>query len=242
MVHAYLMYGYPTQTVQETVDSLEMVRQLFEMGVLQSGFWHQFAMTAHSPVGQNPQEFGVTPVLQEIQFANNDVDFIDKTGIDHGKFAFGLKKSLFNYMHSINFDLPLQEWFDFKIPRTTIHPDYIHDCLLNEEEFSFKANSKVIFTENNALVNHIIKTKKGNSWKLTQLTFHLKTNIVKIDLDREKAYWLLKVMEENSIEKAHRLTLQHLKSNFEDHFEDFELFWFSKPLKQLKENGIILIL
>src|SRR5690606_16518363 len=30
MVHAYLMYGYPTQTVQETVDSLEMVRQLFE--------------------------------------------------------------------------------------------------------------------------------------------------------------------------------------------------------------------
>jgi radical SAM superfamily enzyme len=24
MVHCYLMYGYPTQTVQETVDSLEM--------------------------------------------------------------------------------------------------------------------------------------------------------------------------------------------------------------------------
>lgn len=117
MVHAYLMYGYPTQTVQETVDSLEMVRQLFEMGVLQSGFWHQFAMTAHSPVGQNPQEFGVTPVLQEIKFANNDVDFIDKTGIDHGKFGFGLKKSLFNYMHGINFDLPLQEWFDLKFQK-----------------------------------------------------------------------------------------------------------------------------
>jgi radical SAM superfamily enzyme YgiQ (UPF0313 family) len=50
MVHCYLMYGYPTQTVQETVDSLEMVRQLFEAGVLQSGFWHQFAMTAHSPL------------------------------------------------------------------------------------------------------------------------------------------------------------------------------------------------
>jgi hypothetical protein len=26
------MYGYPTQTVQETIDSLEMVRQLFEVG------------------------------------------------------------------------------------------------------------------------------------------------------------------------------------------------------------------
>jgi hypothetical protein len=30
MVHCYLMYGYPTQTVQETVDSLEMVRQLLK--------------------------------------------------------------------------------------------------------------------------------------------------------------------------------------------------------------------
>ena len=29
MVHAYLMYGFPTQTDQETIDSLEMVRQLF---------------------------------------------------------------------------------------------------------------------------------------------------------------------------------------------------------------------
>ena len=242
MVHAYLMYGYPTQTVQETVDSLEMVRQLFEMGVLQSGFWHQFAMTAHSPVGQNPQEFGVMPVLQEIHFANNDVDFIDKTGIDHGKFGFGLKKSLYNYMHGINFDLPLQEWFDFKIPRTTIHPDYIHDCLVNEEEFSFKANSKVIFTGNNALTNHIVKTKKGNSWNVTQLTFHLKTNIVKIELDQAKAQWLLEIISAYSIENPGKLTLQQLKDLYENNFEDFELFWFSKPVQQLKENGIILSL
>ena len=55
LVHAYLMYGYPTQTIQETVDSLEMVRQLFEAGILQSGFWHQFALTAHSPIGLNPE-------------------------------------------------------------------------------------------------------------------------------------------------------------------------------------------
>ena len=49
MVHSYLMYGYPTQTEQETIDSLEMVRQLFELGIIQSGFWHQFALTTHSP-------------------------------------------------------------------------------------------------------------------------------------------------------------------------------------------------
>ncbi|RZJ70156.1 MAG: radical SAM protein, partial [Flavobacterium sp.] len=102
MVHAYLMYGYPTQTVQETVDSLEMVRQLFEAGVLQSGFWHQFAMTAHSPVGLYPEKFGVIKETEEIgTFANNDINYTDKTGIDHNKFSYGLKKSLFNFMHGI---------------------------------------------------------------------------------------------------------------------------------------------
>ena len=125
MVHAYLMYGYPTQTVQETIDSLEMVRQLFELGVLQSGFWHQFAMTAHSPVGMFPEEFGVIPEQNEITFANNDINFKDKTGINHDKFSFGLKKSLFNYMHGICFDYDLQDWFEFKIPKTKIQPNFI---------------------------------------------------------------------------------------------------------------------
>lgn len=242
MVHAYLMYGYPTQTVQETVDSLEMVRQLFEMGILQSGFWHQFAMTAHSPVGINPEEFGVTPIKQEIKFANNDIDFTDKTGIDHSQFSFGLKKSLFNYMHGINFEIPLQDWFDFKIPKTTIHPDYIHDCLLEDENFIFKGNSKLIFLDKNVIAKDIIKTKKGNSWELKQITFHLKTNIVKIELDKDKADWLIKILEENSIENPKKITLQQLKNHFEEQFEDFELFWFSKPIQQLKENGIILSL
>ncbi|MDV7696068.1 radical SAM protein [Chryseobacterium soli] len=242
MVHAYLMYGYPTQTIQETVDSLEMIRQLFEMGVLQSGFWHQFAMTAHSPVGLKPEEFGVVPIKQEILFANNDIDFTDTTGIDHNKFSFGLKKSLFNYMHGINFEIPLQDWFDFKIPKTTIHPDYIHDCLLEDENFTFKGNSKVIFLSKNVISEERVKAKKGNSWTYTHLTFHLKTNIVSIDLEPEKAEWLMKILQENSIEHSKKITLQQLKVLFEEHFEDFELFWFSKPMQQLKENGIILSL
>ena len=238
MVHAYLMYGYPTQTVQETVDSLEMVRQMFEMGILQSGFWHQFAMTAHSPVGMSPEDFGVVPVKQEIHFANNDIDFKDKTGIDHNKFSFGLKKSLFNYMHGVNFEMSLQEWFDFKIPRTNIHPDYIHDCLLEENEFVFKGNSKIVFLTKNVIAENRIKNKKKYSGAYTLLTFHLKTNIVTVELEQEKAEWLMKILEEHAIENLKKPTVQQLKNNF----EDFELFWFSKPMQQLKENGVILSL
>lgn len=242
MVHAYLMYGYPTQTIQETVDSLEMVRQMFEMGILQSGFWHQFAMTAHSPVGMSPEDFGVVPVKQEILFANNDVDFKDKTGIDHNRFSFGLKKSLFNYMHGVNFELPLQEWFDFKIPRTTIHPDYIHDCLLEDGQFQLKTNSKVVFLTKNVIAENRVKNKKKYSGTYTLLTFHLKTNIVKVELEQEKAEWLMNVLEENAIENSKKPTIQQLKNQFEENFDDFELFWFSKPIQQLKENGVILSL
>ncbi|WP_294239364.1 radical SAM protein [uncultured Chryseobacterium sp.] len=242
MIHAYLMYGYPTQTIQETVDSLEMVRQLFEMGILQSAFWHQFAMTAHSPVGLNPEAFGVTPLKQEILFANNDIDFTDKTGIDHGKFSFGLKKSLFNYMHGINFELPLQEWFEFKIPRTTIHPDYIHDCLLEEDDFKFKGNSKIIFLTQNVIAENRIKTKKKSVYPYTKITTHLKTNIVSVELEQEQAEWLLHTFKENALENQKKPMLQQLKDNFEEKLEDFELFWFSRPMQQLKENGVILSL
>lgn len=240
MVHSYLMYGYPTQTIQETVDSLEMVRQLFEMGIVQSGFWHQFAMTAHSPVGQNPEEFGVRPIIADIQFANNDVQFTDSTGIDHSRFSAGLKKSLFNYMHGINFDIPLREWFDFKIPKTTVPPTFIHDCLLEEENFVIKGSSKIIFTNTNPRVEQYSKTKKGETASFANMTFHLKTNIVAVELQASKAQWLMKVMAENPAENARKTTLAELKNSFEMEFEDFELFWFSKPIQKLKQNGIIL--
>ncbi|SFH84013.1 B12-binding domain-containing radical SAM protein [Halpernia frigidisoli] len=240
MVHAYLMYGYPTQTIQETVDSLEMVRQLFEMGILQSGFWHQFAMTAHSPIGKNPEEFGVTPILKEINFAHNDIDFTDETGIDHNQFSFGLKKSLFNYMHGINFELPLKDWFDFRIPKTSIDSNYIHDCLLEVDNFEFKGNTKLLFLAKNPQIENYTKTKKGNSFEFSQLTFHLKTNILKIELQKEKSDWFQKIISENPLENPKKITLQQLKNNFEENFEDFELFWFSKPMQKLKENGVIL--
>ena len=145
-------------------------------------------------------------------------------------------------MHGINFDLPLKDWFDFKIPNTTIHPDYIHDCLLEEENFVFKGNSKLVFLDKNANVENFVKRTRADSFEYTRLTFHLKTNIVKIELETDQALWLMKIFAEYSTENPKKITLQQLKTQFEESFEDFELFWFSKPIQQLKENGIILSL
>ncbi|HNP33462.1 MAG TPA: radical SAM protein, partial [Flavobacterium sp.] len=241
MVHAYLMYGYPTQTIQETVDSLEMVRQLFEIGVLQSGFWHQFAMTAHSPVGMFPEEFGVIPEMNEISFANNDIQFKDKTGINHNKFSFGLKKSLFNFMHGIGFDYELQDWFDFKIPHTTIPSDYIVSCLEREGNFNIKPTSKIIWLGGKPLTEAFTKSKKGNSWEMMQLIFHDKRETFEISLEKEKADWLIQTLESARVSNEKAPTFSHLKNDFEKQFENFELFWYSKPINTLREFGLLTV-
>lgn len=241
MVHAYLMYGYPTQTIQETIDSLEMVRQLFELGILQSGFWHQFAMTAHSPVGMFPEEFGVIPELNEISFANNDINFKDKTGINHDKFSYGLKKSLFNYMHGIGFDFELNEWFDFKIPRTTIPPDYIVSCLEKATDFSLKPSAKVVWIGGKPIESIFTKSKKGTTWEMMQLTFHEKTQSFDITLEKDKGEWLLKSLELISVSNDKLLTISQLKESFESEWDDFELFWFSKPMDKLRQFGLLVL-
>lgn len=130
MVHAYLMYGFPTQTDQETIDSLEVVRQLFVNGCIESGFWHRFVMTVHSPVGKKPHLFNVKRKTNEPNiFANNDLSHSDPEGCDHNKYGEGLKAALFNYMHGMCFDFPLQRWFAFKVPQTTIPKNYIEKCI-----------------------------------------------------------------------------------------------------------------
>jgi hypothetical protein len=242
MVHAYLMYGYPTQTIQETVDSLEMVRQLFEAGVLQSGVWHQFAMTAHSPVGMYPEKFGVTKKTDVIgTFANNDLTYTDSTGIDHEQFSFGLKKSLFNFMHGICLDYDLQEWFDFTIPKTTIHPDFIFDALEEATNLSSKPNAKVVWLGGKPSVESFTKTKKGNSWEMMSLTFYHKKETFTIQTSQKEGEWLVRTLLNCSITKAKITQLHELKADFETDLEDFELFWFSKPIHTLKEFGLIVL-
>ncbi len=241
MVHAYLMYGYPTQTVQETIDSLEMVRQLFEAGVLQSGFWHQFAMTAHSPVGMFPEEFGIIPEQNSITFANNDIQFKDITGIDHDQFSFGLKKSLFNYMHGICFEYELEEWFDFKTPQTSISPDFINVALVKEVSFNTKPSAKIVWLGGTPIAESFTKSKKGNSWEMMTLTFHDKTKTFEISLEKDKAEWLILILELASVYNAKIHTFGQLKDSFETNFNDFELFWYSKPIATLRQFGLLVI-
>ncbi len=241
MVHAYLMYGFPSETVQETVDSLEMVRQLFEAGIVQSGFWHQFALTAHSPIGLKPEVYGVKPLYDEITFANNDVQFKDKTGIKHDKFGSGLKKALYNYMHDIGFDMPLQEWFEFKIPRTTVKRSFIKNCLHADNVFMNKPSAKVIWLGGLPLVASYTQKKKGQTREIYEMSFHNRTDIVEVTMEKEQGEWFLDCLDRLSINDEDVFTLASLKESFEEQFENFELFWYSKAILTLRENGLLIV-
>ncbi|MGV4413041.1 B12-binding domain-containing radical SAM protein [Chryseobacterium sp. T1] len=243
MVHAYLMYGFPTQTAQETVDSLEMVRQMFEVGVLQSGFWHQFAMTAHSPIGLDPEAFDVINHSVTLgSFANNDMVHEEKSGLTHDQFSFGLKKSLFNFMHGLCLDFELQEWFDFKIPRTTIDPDYIISVLENESFPTYKPTQKVVWLGSLPRIEYFTKSKKGRVFEKAQLTFHSKNDFLELELDQPIGDWLHNFVKNIQSEEKRMLTYQQVKTSFEDETQqDLEPFMFSKQGEKLRDFGLLIV-
>jgi len=112
MTHAYLMYGFPTETEQETIDSLEVVRSLFEEGYIQSAFWHRYAMTIHSPSGQFPESVGAKHIeTPKGSFANNEIPFSTATEIDLEFFGKGLNLATYNYMQGTGYDMEVKEWF-----------------------------------------------------------------------------------------------------------------------------------
>ena len=112
MTHAYLMYGFPTETARETIDSLEIVRGLFEEGYIQSAFWHRYAMTIHSPSGQCPESVGAKRIdIPAGTFANNEIPFSTPNEIDLEYYGKGLNLATYNYMQGAGYDINVREWF-----------------------------------------------------------------------------------------------------------------------------------
>lgn len=243
MVHAYLMYGFPTQTAQETIDSLEMVRQMFEAGVLQSAFWHQFAMTAHSPVGMYPEKFKVEKACSTSgSFANNDIVHLDKTGTDHELFSYGLKKSLFNYMHGICFDYPLQEWFEHKVPKTQVLPSHIEQALIKDDSYIIKPDAKLVWLGNIPEMISLIKSKKGRQWEVTEFKFYDKKGAFSIQISKQQAEWLFQFLQKISPDKKQLITFREAKDDFERLIgEDFEPFWYGKAINTLRQYGLLVL-
>jgi hypothetical protein len=124
------MYGFPTQTAQETIDALDVVRQMFKHGLLSAGSWSKFVVTPHSPIGRNPQDY-VILLLPDSKDAFSDQIrlHIDPTGCDHGRFGEGLATALSYYSMGSGADIPSERWFDFPVPEVRIDRQLIAKIL-----------------------------------------------------------------------------------------------------------------
>ena len=241
MVHAYLMYGFPTQTAQETIDSLEVVRQMFEAGILRSGFWHLFTMTAHSPVGMDPGSFGVLNMLEaQGAFAHNDLPHRDPGGADHEAFGYGLSKSLLNYMHGACLDFPLQKWFDFKVPSPRIAPRHIRQFLEEEEYQPPGPGARVVWLGGKPSVRHFTQSKKGQQRDMSELVFEHRRGTFRLSVGRPQGDWLAGVL--GTLSGAGATLLGDLRASYQEAgLEDFELFWDNKPVIALRRFGLLRI-
>ena len=240
MVHSYLMYGFPTQTAQETIDSLEMVRQLFEIGIVQSGFWHRLAMTAHSPIGLEPQVYGVERIGPKFGgFADNDLHHEDPTGANHDLFGEGLRKSLFNYMHGVCFEFPLKKWFDFKVPKTTISNRFIEFALEMNTDKQAKKHSRIVWI--NPLPK-VVYFEDEDGDEMAEFTFINKKSSSEVVLDADLGKWLETTLLKTSTKAEKTYTFQQLKADFEAaDLGDFEDVFVGELFDGLREFGLLVL-
>jgi radical SAM superfamily enzyme YgiQ (UPF0313 family) len=233
MVHAYLMYGFPTQTEQETIDSLEVVRQMFEAGILQSGFWHRFAMTAHSPVGMYPEQFNVNNLTKVAgSFANNDLEHEDPSGGDHDLFKAGLNKSLYNYMHGICLDHSLQNWFDHKVPATSLPPDLITNYLKQPRGREIKGSDVIIWIGGPVFFD----------FTQSVLKIAARQKNIQIKCNAGEGPWLEKILARMTPSAANSYTYPKLQADFNDSgLHDYTLFWYGRIMEELKEEGLLVL-
>jgi hypothetical protein len=81
-------------------------------------------------VGKNPADYGVTlEPLPPVSFAKNDIGFRDPTGVDHAALGLALNKALYNYMHGLGLERDVREWFEGKVPKTTVPQRFIERAL-----------------------------------------------------------------------------------------------------------------
>lgn len=234
LVHAYLMYGFPTETAQETIDSLEVVRQLFENGLVQSGFWHRFAMTAHSPVGLSPQAFSVNVIDSDFKgFAKNDLQFEDLSGCKHELFSEGLRTSLFNYMHDLGYDLPLQKWFKTKVPNTTIKPTFIANLLDQADSIDVLKSKKLYWFGS--------VPKSTFNGKFGRVILQTQAEEIQLEFTAQQTTFIISVLTNASNNEP--VKFEEIINIYENQKigGSFDAFWFSEEAECLRENGLYLL-
>jgi len=238
LIHAYLMYGCPSETVQETVDSLERVRQLFATDLIQSAFWHRFTVTAHSPIGLNPANHGLRILGPEFQgFAENDLLHQDEQGETPEWLGEGLRRSLLNYLERRGLTLDVRQWFDHSVPRPRVSSTWIRH-LLKERIATDDAQAERRFVW---LGGQPVCEQAG---KKTRLILPGHSCDQTVTLANPQAHWLHDLIQhsttQNSPSRLYPL-LREVKATFPGTVNEFEVFLSTTSWKKVRGAGLLLV-
>ncbi|MFH0735190.1 MAG: radical SAM protein [bacterium] len=237
LVHSYLMYGYPTQTELETINSLEMVRQFIKHELIQSAFWHRFALTIHSPIANNPNKYGIKIISsQNNPFANNDLIFTDNSNINHNKYSDGLKYALYNYMHGVGLDWNINKWFGFSVTKPTVDKSYVAN-ILKQSSINLRPDKRKIAMWEGGLPE-IIKQDKNK-----KVIKAIKGNIEGLwEIDSKIADWI-KNMAAETIEgmKAKNIIFEDWENSFPYNEERKIKFYNSKCWEDIRNHFLIIV-
>lgn len=237
LIHAYLMYGCPSETVQETVDSLERVRQLVAADLIQSAFWHRFTVTAHSPVGLNPTAHGVRILGPEFQgFAENDLLHVDRRAQTPGWIGEGLRRSLLNFIEQRGLDLDVRVWFDEQVPRPTVPSTWLRH-LLKSRTFEDRSDGerRCIW-----LGGSVTCESRGNRSRLIHAGAEKEQVVI---LPESQTKWLEQLIAASTPRSSpHEYPhLRQARSRFPGTVSDFNVFLKTSSWKKIRSAGLVLV-
>jgi radical SAM superfamily enzyme YgiQ (UPF0313 family) len=240
LVHAYLMYGFPGQTLAETIESLERVRQLFAHDLFQSAFWHKFTATAHSPTGLDPQTHGVRLMGPAFEgFAENDLSHEDLAGEAPEWLGDGLRKALFHYKERQGIEADVRTWFAHPVPRPKVARNWVATALAGTPRWDDPtAERRFVWIGGTAVAEGHTHTRR--------VILPNRTEDQELRLGAEKAAWLLELIAAATPERAKHAQNYPLVRDVRKGFpfgreEAFDVMLKTPQWRRIKRAGLLLV-
>ena len=241
LVHAYLMYGLPSETLRETLESLERVRQLFDQGLIQSAFWHRFTTTAHSPIGLNPDAFGIQLVGHGFDgFAENDLIHEDIQGSLPEWLGEGLRSALWHYKEGLELNRDVREWFPETTPKPKVKRTWVKEIIESALEKAVSPmERKFVWIGGQPDVER----GKGGQYRIV-----LPNRIVdeEVRFKQEQAEWFLNLIERatpvHQPEGHSYPVFKEVRADFPfGGHKEFDKWWESVSAQKARTVGLLLV-
>lgn len=238
LVHAYLMYGLPGETIAETVDALERVRQLFAKGLLQSAFWHRFVATAHSPIGLDPAAHGIRITGPAFGgFAENDLTHEDRKGQAPAWLGAGLKQAVLSYMEGEELTKDVRRWFERSVPKPTVPKNWASRAMVSTSNGGDSAlDRKLVWIGGTPVVESIGR-------KQCRVILPSRNDDAELRLTPEQATWLVELLRSATPTRGARYpALKDVRATYpSDGSRRFDLLLRTAAWKQVRAAGLLLV-